>query len=67
MAALLLTGVMDLTASWRALALMPAVILGIGVGKALFRPRWEPYYRPFCLALLLVLAVWGLLRMLLWS
>ncbi|NVK32776.1 MAG: TSUP family transporter, partial [Gammaproteobacteria bacterium] len=63
LAALMITGVMDSTASWRALALLPAVTLGIGVGKALFRPEWERYYRPFCLALLLGLALWGLLRL----
>lgn len=37
--------------------------LGVWSGMKLFTPRFEPYYRPFCLTLLCGLAGFGLLRL----
>lgn len=54
--------VMNTQSALRGLALAPASALGVIAGKALFRPSWEPYYKPFCLCLLIVLATLGILR-----
>ncbi|MDA7423243.1 sulfite exporter TauE/SafE family protein [Thalassococcus lentus] len=62
---LTLMGVMTQTAVIRGFALAPASALGVVIGKSLFRPAWEPYYKPFCLILLIVLACVALLRVLL--
>lgn len=59
---LLIYGVMSTQALLRGLALAPPVALGVIMGKALFNPRLEPYYKPFCLCLLLGLAGVSLLR-----
>lgn len=48
----------------RALVFVPIVIAGVILGKSLFRPRLEPYYKPFCLVLLMGLAGAGLVRLL---
>lgn len=55
-------GTMDGTAAARGLALVPVTLAGVFVGKALFTPRWERYYKRVCLVLLLGLAGAGLIR-----
>ena len=62
MATLLWFGVMDWTAVQRGLILAPPVALGVVLGQRLFTPRLEPYYKPFCLTLLLALAGLSLMR-----
>lgn len=62
MITLLYFGVMDWTATTRGLFLAPAVALGVALGQRLFTPRLEPYYKPFCLSLLLALAGMALVR-----
>jgi uncharacterized membrane protein YfcA len=56
-------GVMDGTGALRGLAFAPATLIGVMLGTKLFSPKLEPYYRPFCLGLLIVLALVGLIRM----
>lgn len=58
----LLIGTMDQTAVARGLIFVIPTLLGLYVGRALFIPRLEPYYKPFCLTLLLGLASLGLMR-----
>ncbi len=53
--------VMDLAAVSRGLSLALPVAIGVLIGSRLFIPRYEPYYRPLCLSLLILLAAWGLL------
>ena len=55
-------GVMSMTAALGALVLAPVTLLGVWLGTKLFNPRWEPYYKPFCLWLLMGLAALSLLR-----
>jgi hypothetical protein len=55
-------GVMNTQSALQGLALAPASALGVMAGKTLFRPNWEPYYKPFCLCLLIALATLGILR-----
>lgn len=57
-------GVMDLSGITRGLVFIPPTILGVFLGQQLFTERLAPYYRPFCLILLLGLAGIGLLRQL---
>lgn len=47
----------------RGLVLAVPCILGVVIGKAIFRPAMEKYYRPFCLTLLLLLAGFGIVRL----
>lgn len=54
--------VMDMTAVWRGLALAVPAMIGVVLGQRLFTPSYEPYYRPFCLTLLIGLAAVGLAR-----
>ena len=61
----LLIGTMTAEAATRGAALIIPTLAGVFVGKALFVPKWEPYYKPFCLTLLMVLAAIGILRLLL--
>ena len=56
-------GTMDSTAMARAYVLIPVTLCGVFLGRAAFTPRWEPYYRPVCLILLLGLASAGLIRL----
>ncbi len=58
----LLIGTMDQVAVARGLFFIIPTLIGLYVGRALFIPRLEPYYKPFCLTLLLGLASLGLLR-----
>ncbi|MEM6408997.1 MAG: sulfite exporter TauE/SafE family protein [Pseudomonadota bacterium] len=55
-------GTMDQTAIARGLFFIIPTLLGLYAGRALFLPRLEPYYKPFCLTLLLGLASLGLIR-----
>ncbi|EFL90091.1 sulfite exporter TauE/SafE family protein [Ahrensia sp. R2A130] len=56
-------GIMDWTGILRGLSYAPVVIAGVLLGQALFRPRLERYYKPFCLLLLMLLAASGLARL----
>ncbi len=58
----ILVGTMDQTAIARGLFFIIPTLLGLYAGRALFIPRLEPYYKPFCLTLLLGLASLGLIR-----
>ena len=55
-------GVMDGSAALRGLSLAAPTALGVWLGARLFIPRWQPYYRPFCLWLLIGLACVSLIR-----
>ena len=46
----------------RSFVLILPTLLGVALGKLLFRPALEPYYKPFCLSLLAALALLGLAR-----
>jgi len=59
---LLYFDVMTMTALRRASVFALPTFLGVIIGQRLFTPRFEPYYRPFCLTLLTGLAVAGLIR-----
>jgi len=54
--------VMNTQSALQGLALAPASALGVKAGKTLFCPNREPYYKPFCLCLLIALATLGILR-----
>lgn len=54
--------VMTMTAVKRAAVFALPCVLGVIAGQRLFTPRFEPYYRPFCLTLLTGLAMAGLIR-----
>ena len=60
---LLAFGLMDRTAIARGLAMAGPAALGVILGQLSFVPRWEHFYKPFCLVLLLALATWGIFRM----
>ncbi len=62
---LLYFGVMTQVSLWQGLVFSPLTLLGVWVGTKFFSPKWEPYYRPFCLGLLIFLAALGLIRMML--
>lgn len=55
-------GVMTVAAILGALILIPFTLLGVWLGTKLFVPKWEAYYKPFCLCLLIGLAAVSLLR-----
>ena len=59
---LLWFGVMTLAATYASLLLAPATLLGVWLGSKLFNPRLEPYYKPFCLCLLIGIAALSLIR-----
>ncbi len=54
--------VMTAEAALRGLFLAPLTAAGVFFGKILFRPAWEPFYKPFCLCLLIGLASLGIFR-----
>ncbi len=56
-------GVMDQRAALRGVILAIPATLGVYLGKKFFISRLEPFYRPFCLLLLIGLALMGLVRM----
>lgn len=53
-------GVMDLSGVSRGLVFAGPTMLGVLIGQQLFVERLAPYYRPFCLCLLVGLAGYGL-------
>ena len=53
-------GMMTAEAMTRGALLVVPCLLGVWAGQALFRPSLEKYYRPFCLILLVGLAVFGI-------
>lgn len=59
------TGTMNTLAFTRGLAFAPIMIVGVLLGTWLFRPSLEPFYKRFCLLLLISLATVGLGRLLL--
>ena len=54
---------LTLTALSRGAILIVPCVLGVVVGQAIFRPQLEKYYKPFCLTLLMGLALFGLLKL----
>lgn len=62
---LLAYGVMDRQAAIRGIAFIAPTMLGVMLGQRLFTPKYEPYYKPFCLSLLIALASIALVRTLL--
>ena len=56
-------GVMDQRAALRGVILAVPATLGVYLGKKFFISKLEPFYRPFCLLLLIGLALQGLVRM----
>ncbi|MGR3291875.1 MAG: TSUP family transporter [Paracoccaceae bacterium] len=62
LASYLYFGVMDSGAVSRGLILIVPTVAGVLIGQRLFIPRFQPYYRPICLLLLMALAGIGILR-----
>ncbi|MEE9375666.1 MAG: sulfite exporter TauE/SafE family protein [Rhizobiaceae bacterium] len=56
-------GLMDIQAVIRGLIWVPVSFTGVIAGNMMFSQKYAPYYKPFCLALLMVLAAVGLARM----
>ncbi len=52
-----------MTALKRAITFAPFVIAGVLIGSWLFKPKWEGFYKRFCLVLLIGLATVSMLRM----
>jgi hypothetical protein len=65
LAALLWWGTMTPVAALRGVALMPVCLAGVWLGMALFTPRWQRFYRPLSLSLLIGLAALALGRVVL--
>ena len=55
-------GVMDTSGVARGLVFAVPTMLGVVLGQLMFTERLAPYYRPFCLILLIGLASLGLIR-----
>lgn len=55
-------GTMNTTSTLRGFAFVLPCILGVLLGQRLFTPRFQPYYRPACLTLLIGLAGASLAR-----
>lgn len=62
MITMLAYGVFTEASLLRGIALAPPLALGVYLGQKLFRPSLEPYYKPFCLTLLILLAAAALVR-----
>lgn len=62
MVILLAFGVMDWSGVSRGLTFALPTMAGVLIGQQLFTERLAPYYRPFCLSLLVALATAGLIR-----
>jgi len=62
---LISTGTLDALALKRGLLLAPAIVAGVFIGTWMFRPSLEPFYKRFCLFLLMSIAGFGLIRLLL--
>jgi len=65
MVTLLAYGVMDSTAALRGLVFAVPTLAGVVLGQRLFTPKYERYYKPLCLSLLIALATVALIRTLL--
>lgn len=61
----LLYGMITPLALTRFAAFAPPMLAGVLLGRTFFKPEYERHYRPFCLTLLIGLAVLGLLKTLL--
>ena len=59
---LLIFGVMDFSGITRGLIFAVPTTIGVLIGQQLFTEKLAPYYRPFCLILLISLALVGLVR-----
>ncbi len=59
----LLFGIMDPAAASRGIALIIPTAAGVIAGKRLFNAKLEPYYKPFCLCLLVALGIASLTRL----
>ena len=55
-------GTMNTTSTLRGLAFALPCVVGVLIGQRLFTPRFQPYYRPVCLTLLIGLGAASLLR-----
>ncbi len=62
MVVLTVFGVMDMSGIARGLFFAIPTMFGVFLGQQLFTERLAPYYRPFCLILLIGLAMLGLIR-----
>jgi len=62
MITMLAFGVMDFSGVKRGLIFAVPTVIGVFLGQQLFTERLAPYYRPFCLTLLVGLASLGLIR-----
>lgn len=62
MITLLAFGVMDFSGVVRGLTFAVPTMLGVFIGQQFFTERLAPYYRAFCLTLLIALAALGLVR-----
>lgn len=58
-------GMITPTALWRASLFTVFSTAGVLIGRRFFSPALEPFYKRFCLGLLVGLALWGLVRVLL--
>lgn len=58
-----LYGIMNHQAIMRALVFAPFIVVGVLLGGMMFRPSLAPYYKRFCLILLIVLSSIGLFRL----
>ena len=56
-------GTLDQVALVRGIVLSVPCLIGVILGMRLFVPRWERWYKPACLCLLIALAVGGILRL----
>ena len=59
---MLLFGIVDFSGVTRGLVFAVPTMIGVLLGQQLFTERLSAYYRPFCLILLIGLAVLGLIR-----
>lgn len=60
---LAVSGMFDTLAFRRGAVFAPFVVLGVLIGTRLFIPSLQPFYRRFCLLLLMSLALTGLVRL----
>ena len=57
-------GIMSDVALRRGIVFAPIVLVGVAIGSALFRPSLAVFYKQFCLCLLVILSLVGLIQML---
>jgi hypothetical protein len=55
--------VMTQIAVFRGIFFIVPAIIGVHLGTKFFIPKWEHFYRPFCLTLLIILSGAGLVRL----